>query len=481
MLFNSFEFFIFFPIVLTAYWLLPLRQQNLMLLAASYLFYGFWDWRFLSLIALSTLIDYSAGLKIEQARVSGVAVSQKHMKLWLLISICSNLGILGFFKYYNFFVQSAQEMLALAGLDIGFMRLDIVLPVGISFYTFQTMSYTIDVYRGVLRPIRNLSDYALYLSYFPQLVAGPIERATNLLPAITKRRIFNREQFQDGLLLILFGLFKKVYVADNLAPYVDGIFRMSDPSGIQVLGGMYAFAIQIYCDFSGYSDIARGCSKCLGINLMVNFRHPYIAINPADRWRRWHISLSTWLRDYLYIPMGGNRLGRNKTYRNLGLTMLLGGLWHGAAWNYVIWGAWEGLLLIVHRMFADGLKKIGIIARIFPAWVKIGTKIFVMFHLVCVGWIIFRCSSLKQIQRMFGNLLSWQGPFAGSPQDLFMPFVGFGLPLFFFEYLLHRVEQVEQRGYLSLRLLTHCVVYSVMFYMIAFYGASAQSFIYFQF
>ena len=248
------------------------------------------------------------------------------------------------------------------------------------------------------------------------------------------------------------------------------------------MAGMYAFAVQIYCDFSGYSDIARGCAKCLGIELMVNFKFPYIAINPADRWRRWHISLSTWLRDYLYIPLGGNRHGNYKTYRNLGLTMLLGGLWHGAAWNFIIWGAWEGMLLMVHRFVKGWLDRVSFTKSLFPFWLRNLIKMVVMFQLVCLGWIIFRCRNFEQIQVMFTNLFTWHVNSTEVPIDIFIPIVKFGLPLFFFEYLLYKVDEKSTRSDDTIvTSIAHCATYSLLFYMIAFYGASAQSFIYFQF
>ena len=481
MLFNSFEFAIFFPIVWLLYWVSPFRLQNLLLLAASYIFYSFWDWRFLSLILLSTTVDYCAGLKIEKASREPSATALTRKKAWLIASLCINLSILGFFKYFNFFIESMRTLLAWTGLNVELLRIDIILPVGISFYTFKTMSYTIDIYRGDMCATRNFSDFALYLSYFPQLLAGPIDRAKNLLPAISHKRTFDKGQITDGLRLILVGLFKKVYVADNLAPYVDQIFNNPDPSGAQVMAGMYGFAIQIYCDFSGYSDIARGCSKCLGIELMLNFNYPYIAVNPSDFWKRWHISLSSWLRDYLYIPFGGNRHGMVKTYRNLGLTMLIGGLWHGAAWNFVIWGAWHGMLLTGHRLAQGLLDCSDVFKRTVPEWVRRGWKIVLMFQFVCLGWVIFRCSSMNQILIMFSNLFRWHEPIGAAPEELFMPLLKFGLPLFVFEYVHHQVEKFDWRRVPLSREITRCAMYSAIFYMIAFYGASAQSFIYFQF
>ncbi len=481
MYFNSFTYTIFFPLVWTIYWLLPFRFQNRFLLVASYVFYGFWDWRFLSLIAISTVVDYCAGLQIHQEVQRQPDTPTKRRKYWLTLSVCTNLGFLGFFKYFNFFIDSFEDLVALFGLNPDLLHLNIVLPVGISFYTFQTMSYTIDIYRGQMQPTRRFFDFALYVAFFPQLVAGPIERARNLLPRILKRRQFSFDQMFEGLHLILVGLFKKVFVADNLAPFVDQVFAQAAPTGWEVLLGMWGFAIQIYGDFSGYSDIARGSAKCLGIDLMVNFNHPYVAVNPQDRWSRWHISLSSWLRDYLYIPLGGNRRGSWNTYRNLGVTMLLGGLWHGAAWNFVLWGAWEGMLLIVHRLFKPVLASITVFRRWLPALLRTGFKILVMFHLVCLGWIIFRSQSAAQIYTMFGTLFGFQGQYGPFSAVLFKPLVQFGLPLFLYEALQYAVSHDDWQIIDTVPIYMRSIVYSVLFYMIAFYGAAAQSFIYFQF
>jgi D-alanyl-lipoteichoic acid acyltransferase DltB (MBOAT superfamily) len=463
------------------YWVSPFRMQNMLLLAASYIFYSFWDWRFLSMIFISTVVDYSAGLKIEEANRVPSATALTRKKAWLIASLCINLSILGFFKYFNFFIESMRTLLAWTGLNMELLRLDIVLPVGISFYTFKTMTYTIDIYRGCMCATRNFWGYALYLSFFPQLLAGPIDRAKNLLQSITRERSFDKGQIVDGFRLILTGLFKKVYVADNLASYVDQIFSNPDPGGVQVMAGMYAFAIQIYCDFSGYSDIARGCSKCLGIELMLNFNYPYIAVDPSDFWKRWHISLSSWLRDYLYIPLGGNRYGMGKTYRNLWLTMLLGGLWHGAAWNFVIWGVWHGALLICHRLMKQLIDSFAFLRLTVPRWFRQTSKILLVFQLVCLGWIIFRCSSINQVYQMFFNLFTWHESIGLSQEELLLPLLKFGLPLLIFEFVLHHVDKFNWYHFPNSRKIVYCCFYSMTFYMVAFYGASAKSFIYFQF
>lgn len=401
MLFNSIQFAVFFAIVYCLYLYLDYKWQNRMLLVASCIFYGAWDWRFLLLLFVTILIDYMCGLKIHGT----CDVRKKKRYLW--ISILSNLAILGFFKYCNFFVSNLQILFAHIGLKIHPQFLGIVLPVGISFYTFQSMSYVIDVYRGQLKPATKLFDFALFVTFFPQLVAGPIERATHLLPQILSPRKFRANWFYQGLYLILWGLFQKVVVADNLAKIVNPIFSAPAPyNGAEVLIGVYAFAFQIFCDFSGYSDIARGLGKVMGFDIMINFNFPYFSTSPAEFWKRWHISLSQWLRDYLYIPLGGNRKGVVKTYRNLIVSMFLGGLWHGAAWTYVIWGIYHGFLLVVYRLANVILTRIvnGKNFVMGKGWIFIKGVVF--FHLVCIGWLIFRAASIGRAMDMFYALFS---------------------------------------------------------------------------
>jgi D-alanyl-lipoteichoic acid acyltransferase DltB (MBOAT superfamily) len=449
-----------------------------MLLVASYIFYGYWDWRFLSLIAISTIVDFTAGIKVDQENAKGELASIRKKKAWLIASICTNLGLLGFFKYFNFFIDSIGTRLALFNISVESLHLDIVLPVGISFYTFQTMSYTIDIYRGLIKPTRRPIEFALFVAYFPQLVAGPIERAKNMLPQILKKRNFDLTQFFDGIHLIFWGRFKKVFVADNLAVFVDRVFSTGNASAFEVLCGVYAFAFQIYCDFSGYSDIARGLAKCMGIEIMLNFNHPYTALNPRDFWRRWHISLSTWLRDYLYIPLGGNRHSRFKTQRNLFLTMLLGGLWHGAAWKFVLWGAYHGALLISHRfverVFKPHSKKLGA----FIHHIRTTTKMIVMFHLVCYGWLIFRGHSVQQIAQMTKNIILFKGPIDLS---LLLPLVSYAGPLILIEIFQHKLKRDDLHWLPRVPAWVKSAVYACYFYLLALYGASAKTFIYFQF
>jgi D-alanyl-lipoteichoic acid acyltransferase DltB (MBOAT superfamily) len=351
-LFNSWDFFAFFLAVYAMYVVLARPAQRALLLGASWLFYGAWDWRFLSLLLISTIVDFSVGRHLED--IDEGEDSDRRRKRWLMVSVFTNLGILGFFKYFGFFVESAEGLLALVGLKAHLPTLKIVLPVGISFYTFQTMAYTIDVYRRRMPAVRELSLFALYVSYFPQLVAGPIERPQTLIPQLRAPKKVDAEMLRTGLLMIFLGLVRKVGIADVVAPTVDLIYEAPESASSSALVlGTVLFAIQIYCDFSGYSYIARGVSRLLGIELMENFRHPYFATNITDFWRRWHISLSSWLRDYLYIPLGGNRGSRAFVYRNLFLTMLLGGLWHGAAWTFVVWGAIHGLALAIHKAWME--------------------------------------------------------------------------------------------------------------------------------
>lgn len=386
MLFNSWVFAIFLPLVLLGYYALDRRRQNLYLIAASYFFYGWWDWRFCSLLLISTIVDYAV------ARGMAGTTSTTRRKLYLLASCVTNLGILGFFKYFNFFVDSADYLLRMVGLQPDMPTLHVILPVGISFYTFQTMSYTIDVYRGKIAPTRNLAEFALYVSFFPQLVAGPIERATRLLPQIQRQRVVTYDHLSTGTFLILLGLFRKVAIADGVAPLVNQLFANPDAAGSwQLLIGLYLFSLQIYGDFAGYSDIARGTARLLGFELMENFQHPYFSTSITEFWRRWHVSLSSWLRDYLYIPLGGNRFGTFMTYRNLMLTMLLGGLWHGAAWTFVVWGGLHGLYLAGHKLLlGDRAPQVDNRPRTFTQWPRELAKALLTFHLVALTWIFFR-------------------------------------------------------------------------------------------
>ncbi|MDK2973298.1 MAG: alginate O-acetyltransferase complex protein AlgI [Candidatus Sumerlaeota bacterium] len=394
MQFNSFEFVVFFLVVYGLYLAMRrnIRAQNFLLLVGSYYFYGSWDPRFLSLLVISTVIDYFVGLKL------AVTEDNRARRRLLVLSLASNLGMLAVFKYFNFFQDSFVALLDSFGVQANAIDLHIVLPVGISFYTFQTLSYTIDIYRRRLEPTKNFLNFALFVSFFPQLVAGPIERASHLLPQVEKPRSLQTREINAGLFLILWGYYKKVVVADNMAGIANTIYNgYTGYHGLDLVLGTLAFAFQIYCDFSAYSDIARGISKLMGFDLMINFRLPYFAASPSDFWQRWHISLSTWLRDYLYIPLGGNRLSDLKTLRNLMVTMLLGGLWHGASWTFVIWGAFHGTILIVYRLFETRAGRQHKMPSTTLSRTWLGLRIAFMFFLTLIGWVFFRARSIPQL------------------------------------------------------------------------------------
>ncbi len=402
MLFNSFDFLWFFLIVLGVYWTLPDRPRKLWLLGASCVFYACWDWRLLGLLWVTIALDYGVARGLEATGSPG------WRKLLITLSCVTNLGILAYFKYAGFFAESARRFAAWGGLELPDWSVDVILPVGISFYTFQSMSYSLDVYRRQMPALKSLFDYALYVTLFPQLVAGPIERGCHLATQVLRPTRFSWDAASEGSWLILKGLFKKAVLADNLAPIVDQVFASTAPTGPEVMLGVYAFAFQIYGDFAGYTDMARGIGKWLGYELMLNFRLPYFAVDPSDFWRRWHISLSTWLRDYLYVPLGGNRGGMLFTCRNLMLTMLLGGLWHGANWTYVVWGAYHGLLLVVFRLWTmrPYATHVSVGAeRRHDAWWLI--RVIVMFHLTCFGWLLFRAVSLTQVGEMLAAAGTW--------------------------------------------------------------------------
>ena len=372
------------------------------MLSASYLFYGWWDWRFLGLIFCSSVIDYFLGLKIHR-------LNPEKRKLWLYVSLLVNLGFLGFFKYYNFFVEEFFELFSHAGLDFEYSTLNIILPVGISFYTFQTLSYTIDIYRGKLKPTNDFIAFLSFVSFFPQLVAGPIERASNLLPQFTKARQFNEHKAIDGMRQILWGLFKKVVIADNCATIVNDIFASSDTcSGSTLLLGAVLFAFQIYGDFSGYSDIAIGTARLFGFNLMKNFNFPYFSRDIAEFWRKWHISLSTWFRDYVYIPLGGSRVeSRSKMIRNVFIVFLVSGFWHGANWTFIVWGLFNALLFLPLLLMKKNRINTDVVAdtSFFPSLLEFA-RIIKTFLLVSFAWIIFRAESLSQVVEIFQSIFS---------------------------------------------------------------------------
>jgi D-alanyl-lipoteichoic acid acyltransferase DltB (MBOAT superfamily) len=473
MVFNSFHFAYFFAILLPLYWALARwkRAQNALLLAASYYFYASWNWRFLSLLVLSTAMDFACGLAVDRIEET------RKRKMFVALSMALNLGMLGFFKYCNFFAESLHELLNRSGLRVPLWHLEVVLPIGISFYTFQSMSYVIDIYRRHIRPTRNIVEFAAFVSFFPHLVAGPIMRPTTLLPQIENRRRFDLQQFYQGWYLISWGLVKKVVVADNLAVYVDDLFgRYSTIDGGLALLGVYAFAFQIYCDFSGYTDAARGIAKCMGFELALNFNLPYFATSPQDFWTRWHISLSTWLRDYLYIPLGGNRGGTLLTYRNLFLTMLIGGLWHGAEWTMVLWGAYHGLILVGHRLCRPLLERIRPTEPIDRAcWAAL--RMLVTFHLVCFGWLLFRA---KTLACAWGMMSAIAYRFAIPASSYILPVAICIIPLLLVQFAqrLSRDLDVVLRTPWYVR----GAFYTVLFYAFVLGGKfEAKPFIYFQF
>lgn len=438
-------------------------------MAASYFFYGWWDWRFLLLMIASTTIDYIIAQKIEDAQ------SPRTRKALLIASLVVNFSILGFFKYFNFFLDSTARVLDVMGLhNIPRGMLGVILPPGISFYTFQEVAYIVDIYGGKIKASRNFVDYGLFISLFPHLIAGPIQRPSHLLPQVQKPRVFQATAFQDGCMLILMGLFRKCVIADNCAHLANAAFdgRLGH-DGWSVLIGAYAFAWQIYGDFSGYSDLARGSAQLLGFHFMVNFRQPYLAVSLQDFWRRWHISLSTWLRDYLYIPLGGNRDGEAKTYRNLLLTMLLGGLWHGANWTFVIWGGIQGVVLSLEK-FLFGHRDQHIAPQGLSKWLRW----VITFQIVCFSWIFFRAQSISAAFTMIHNL----GHFQWSPDYtaawIFLAILGglgFAIDL-----------QLEESGgeYLfqnNSPMLRYSAAVAAMVMLILFSAGDSQAFIYFRF
>lgn len=402
MLFNSSEFALFLPIVFCLYWFVFHRKvlhQNLLLIAAGCVFYGWWDWRFLSLLFFTSLTDYFVAIKIHEAP------EQRKKKIYLSISLISNLGMLGFFKYFNFFRDSFVDLFNSIGFEPDFVTLNIILPVGISFYTFQSLSYTIDVYRGRMEPTRNVIPFLAFVSFFPQLLAGPIERASNLLPQFANRRIFQRSSAQDGMRQILWGLFKKIVIADNCSTYVDYVFQNYqhlEPTTLLV--GIFYFAFQIYGDFSGYSDIAIGTARLFNFNLSKNFAYPYFSRDVGEFWRRWHISLSTWFRDYVYIPLGGNRGSLMRVAINTLVVFTISGFWHGANWTFVIWGLLNGIYLLPLMLVKAHKRHSGVVAEnsIFPSIGEL-LSMALTFFLTLVAWVFFRATNVTDA---FGYVFS---------------------------------------------------------------------------
>ncbi len=440
----------------------------------------------LILLALGSVILLVVFLLISKTFLAPMT-EQRRKKFVLVVSMCTNLGLLGVFKYFNFFIESAESTLMSLGMsEASLTHLDIILPVGISFYTFQTMSYTIDIYRGKLKPCNNFLDFALFVSFFPQLVAGPIERATNLLPRISQERKVTLDNFASGLGLIFYGLFKKIVIADGLAGSVASVYGSSGAvTWLEVVVATLCFTVQIYCDFSGYSDVARGTSRLLGIELMRNFNMPYFSRSPSEFWQRWHISLSSWLRDYLYISLGGNRQGKIMTYRNLMLTMLLGGLWHGAAWNFVLWGAFQGGILCLYRMVGIDSKTSDVLT--FKNALGFFFSMAVFFLFTCYGWMLFRAESLDQVV-LYTEILFTQFSLSGLNMKFpslatligLMILVGYELNGFIKERKGQDDTPLGQRS--TMIIAKHSLLYGLM--LMTFAGALSTppvDFIYFQF
>lgn len=477
MAFNSYFYFVFLLALTIVYYAMrgSVKWQNRFLVLASYFFYGFWDWRFLSLIIISTATDFIVAQKIEAAS------QDRTRKLWLYVSLLTNLGILAFFKYFNFFVDSAESLLNYVGFVPDFPTLNIILPVGISFYTFQTLSYTIDVYRSQAKPIDNLLDFSLYVSFFPQLVAGPIERPNDLIPQISNPRRFQISNIVEGSHHILLGLFKKVVIADNMAAIVGGAFAPGAEtlSGLENWMALLAFALQIYGDFSGYSSIAQGSAKLIGFDLSYNFHMPYFACSPSDFWQRWHVTLSRWLRDYLYIPLGGNRGGAWFVNRNLMITMVLGGLWHGAGWHFVLWGFYHGSLLAVYKLlpFAERYDRENATTA---SKLRHLLAVLIMFVFTLLGWLLFRVDNVPQIVAITKSLV-FSFEFTGLCFYGFSTILFLAGPLFLYEWYLH-INDDDHMLIFRKHWFVRAVLYSYFIVMMILFSVeSSHEFIYFQF
>ena len=495
MLFNSIEFAVFLPIVFFLYWFCAaksLKAQNLLIVVSSYVFYGWWDWRFLSLIFISTLEDYFAAMMIH-----GTSDERKR-KMWLYASVLVNVWILVFFKYCNFFIDNFAAAVTLFGVKPNISSLNIILPVGISFYTFQTMSYTIDVYKRKMEPTKDFVSFAAFVSFFPQLVAGPIERAVNLLPQFYNKRAFDYKKAVDGMRQILWGLFKKIAVADNCAAYVNWVFGavagnyenpaydMVTGSAVTLLFGAVFFAFQIYCDFSGYSDIAIGTARLFGFNLTRNFNYPYFSRDIAEFWRRWHISLTTWFRDYIYIPLGGGRVSKAKIVRNIFIVFLLSGFWHGANWTFILWGAFHAACFLPLILLGKNRKHTDTAAdgKLLPS-VKEIFQMGATFLLALIGWVFFRAENIGQAFEYLGGM---------ADKSLFSPCLLYkkteALVTSALIICMLAVEWVGRKDKFGLEKLgitwrpifRYAMYYAVMLLTIYFAGSEQkQAFIYFQF
>jgi len=477
-LFNSFEYFLFLPAVVLLYFLLPFKWRNPFLLIASYYFYMSWKWEFGFLMLFTSAVNYVAGLKINSSQ------GRRTQRLWLTLAIVASLGVLVYFKYANFFIAEASALLRILGTDVRESYLKVILPVGISFFTFQALSYSIDVYKGKMHVERNFINFTLFVSFFPQLVAGPIERATNLLDQFKKEQHFSSERLLEGSKLIIWGLFKKVVIADRLAAYVEQIYASPEVFGGSTLFlATFFFAFQIYCDFSGYSDIAIGSAHILGFRLMQNFNLPYLAKSVRDFWHRWHISLSTWFADYVYKPLGGNRVSTGRWMFNIMAVYLVSGLWHGANWTFIIWGGIFGVLYIL-EFLGDKLLKGGGLDKAFykSKWIH-PFRVAVIFMAVLVSWVFFRADNTGDAWHIITHMFTgWDRlPYLGS--SAFETVLGFALVL-----LLYAIQILQYRGVASIYMGPTMVPrslrwagYALLLVMIAMFGVSSEQFIYFQF
>ena len=479
MLFNSFDFAVFFPIFFLVYWLVhkKLTIRNIFLLASSYIFYAWWDWRFLFLIIFSSVVDFIVGGLIVKAK------TRSKQRALLILSLTTNLGLLAYFKYANFFIDSFISSFNLLGGSLDSFALNIILPVGISFYTFQTLSYTIDIYRGRLQPVKEWLPFFTFVAFFPQLVAGPIERASHLLPQFYKIYEFNYDRVKSGLLLAAFGLFKKMVIADRLAILVNQVYNNpTDYSGMELIIATLFFAMQIYCDFSGYTDIAIGISRTLGFDLMKNFNAPYFSRSITEFWRRWHISLSTWFRDYVYIPLGGSRHGEYKTYLNLFIVFVVSGLWHGAAVTFIIWGAIHGAFIVAEKAFANHGVKVNKQSFLSATFFTI-----FIFIIVCFAWIFFRANSFADSLYVVENLFNFSKEvdmysLGLAKHEFILALIVIGLLLIFDAvHIKYNALKLLNRNNMVVRNLVYVsIVFSIIIFGI--YGDdSVKEFIYFQF
>lgn len=484
MLFNSVNFALFLPIIFILYWFATnksLKIQNILLLAASYFFYACWDWRFLFLLLFSTLLDYFTGIKMAESK------NQNIKKFWFWLSISVNLGFLSVFKYYNFFAISFTEAISNLGLHVNPWTLNVILPIGISFYTFHGLSYVIDIYKDRIKPEKNIIDYSLFVSFFPLLVAGPIERATHLLPQIKKKRDFDYAYAVDGLKQILWGLFKKIVIADQCAEYVNIIFNNNaNYSGSTMVIGALFFTFQIYGDFSGYSDIAIGTARLFGIDLLRNFAFPYFSRDIAEFWRRWHISLSTWFRDYLYIPLGGSKGGTWMKVRNTLIIFIVSGFWHGANWTFIIWGLLNALYIMPSILFKTNRNNLDTVAKgKYLPTLKEFISMTITFSLTVFAWIFFRSDSLKEayriISKIFSKSLFIKPEF--DKDDFIKPTILLIILFIFIEWLGREQQYAIQNTCLKYSKSARWLFYFTLTLIIYYFSVSieTQQFIYFQF